>query len=457
MQVYRLSFRLFGCLVMVLWLGACAAPTATPTPVVPTPTTVSVDSGATETRIAPNIFAKQTADAPTATLIPTDTPEPTLTPSVTPTASPTLHPVYATITAASKTLTAAPSRTPFPTTNPAKFTATAQAVKQQAAQRAAQATATMQACLHASPIAPADWKVVLCDPFTSNANDWSTNSHDSDFSTGNFSITNSKYTMEYLAKRGFVGRLYPKMNPVSDLYYSAELQRTAGEPGGRYGIFLRNTGSDYYLFQIRDDRDFVIALHAEGEWKPDLVSWTHSDAIRPGEVNRLTVTAIGSHFVFYINDVQVSELDESTLGKGVVGFAVELSNAGETITVRADNFELRVPGAGGAAPAPGAQATPVPAAPTAPAASPTASPSGSGCNLEPGNAGILVINHFGGLMTFTVLNHEYKLDGNTEQLVQVPGGQEFTASVSVVGVGKTNFGPISLEAGKCVTYDPGTQ
>jgi hypothetical protein len=74
--------------------------------------------------------------------------------------------------------------------------------------------------------------------------------------------------------------------------------------------------------------------------------------------------------------------------------------------------------------------------------------------LDAGTAGILVVNHFDGLMTITLLNHEYKLDGHTQQLIQVPGGQEFTVSVSVVGVGKTNFGPVALSAGECVRYEP---
>jgi hypothetical protein len=78
------------------------------------------------------------------------------------------------------------------------------------------------------------------------------------------------------------------------------------------------------------------------------------------------------------------------------------------------------------------------------------------CNLSPGNAGILVINDFDGQLTFTVLNHEYKIPGHSQQIVQVPGGQSFTASVSVVGVGKTNFGPVTLDAGQCVKYEPHT-
>jgi hypothetical protein len=99
--------------------------------------------------------------------------------------------------------------------------------------------------------------------------------------------------------------------------------------------------------------------------------------------------------------------------------------------------------------------TPVPAKPTA--IPPTKQPvSQNPCNLDPGNAGILVINDFDGLLTFTVLNHEYKVPGHGQQIVQVPGGVKFTASVSVVGVGKTNFGPVTLDAGQCVKYEPHT-
>ncbi|TAH50231.1 MAG: hypothetical protein EYC68_14745 [Chloroflexota bacterium] len=98
------------------------------------------------------------------------------------------------------------------------------------------------------------------------------------------------------------------------------------------------------------------------------------------------------------------------------------------------------------------------AAPTNTVARPTNPPPPtqppSGCPIDPGNAGILVVNNFDGLMTFTVLNTEYKIDPHTQLLVQVPGGQEFTASVSVQGVGKTNFGPVSVPAGECVRYAP---
>jgi hypothetical protein len=79
--------------ILILLVVACA-PTATPTP----------DAKATETQIAANIFATQTASAPTATNTPTDTPLPTDTPTLT--SSPTDTP------------TSAPTNTPLPTDTP---------------------------------------------------------------------------------------------------------------------------------------------------------------------------------------------------------------------------------------------------------------------------------------------------------------------------------------------------
>jgi hypothetical protein len=96
-------FRLFSLLsvVCILFLPACAvAPTPTPTPVPPTP-----DAPATITQVAANIFATQTASAPTATDTPTSTPTFTLT--FTPTHTPTFTPTH--------TPTRTPTFTPSPT------------------------------------------------------------------------------------------------------------------------------------------------------------------------------------------------------------------------------------------------------------------------------------------------------------------------------------------------------
>jgi hypothetical protein len=107
-----------------------------------------------------------------------------------------------------------------------------------------------------------------------------------------------------------------------------------------------------------------------------------------------------------------------------------------------------------------ATATNVPVVPTnppLPPAQPTQAPVVQNpCSLSPGKGGLLVVNHFDGDMTFTVANHEYHVPGHSQQVVQVDAGTPFTFSVSIVGVGKLNGGPFTLDAGECVRYEPHT-
>jgi hypothetical protein len=99
----------------------------------------------------------------------------------------------------------------------------------------------------------------------------------------------------------------------------------------------------------------------------------------------------------------------------------------------------------------------VPTNPPPPPVQPTQAPVVQNpCSLSPGKAGLLVVNHFDGDMTFTVANHEYHVPGHGQQVVQVDAGTPFTFSVSIVGVGKLNGGPYTLNAGECVRYEPHT-
>lgn len=96
----EIRFKLAFVLITMSFVSACASVTPVPT-AIPTP-----DARATETRIAANIFATQTASAPTLTKTPADTatPLPTNTSTVTLTPSPTN--------------TSTPTSTPLPTNTP---------------------------------------------------------------------------------------------------------------------------------------------------------------------------------------------------------------------------------------------------------------------------------------------------------------------------------------------------
>lgn len=359
-----------------------------------------------------------------------------------------------------------PTKSPTPTRRPATATpdlaATQAAVDGTSTAVALHATATTQACLHPTTAITSDWSAVLCDTFDTNRNGWDIRKRDNSALLGTFDVIDSKYRWTMQARRSLVLPVEPKMKAVTDFYLTTEVKRARSDSPAQYGVMFRNDGVSCYLFQISDDGVFGIWLSDRGQWDT-LVDWTRTDTIHPFEVNRLTVIGEDSHFTFYLNDALVHELDDATLGKGTVGVSAGLNNEGDTAALEFDNFEVRVPPPGWVRPTaaptlvpPTVKATVLPTRePTLPPPqASTALPQSSACNLDAGNAGILVVNHFDGLMTFTMLNHEYKLDGHTEQLVQMPGGQEFTVSVSVVGVGKTNFGPLSLNAGECVRYEP---
>lgn len=96
----------FSMLFLCSFLACAPTPTPTPIPIPPT-----ADAPATETRIAANIFATQTANAPTptATFSPTLTPTKTHTPTATATSTPT--------NTATPTLTSTPTLVPISLAN----------------------------------------------------------------------------------------------------------------------------------------------------------------------------------------------------------------------------------------------------------------------------------------------------------------------------------------------------
>lgn len=122
-----------------------------------------------------------------------------------------------------------------------------------------------------------------------------------------------------------------------------ESEQINGAKAAYYGLtFRKDDDENYYFFRVRDDRYFDFLLRYKEEWTT-LIDWTKTSAIKPDDVNRLTVTAEGSHFSFYINNELVAEFDDSQLSDGEVGLAIGLSNADDEAVSEFDNFEVRVP------------------------------------------------------------------------------------------------------------------
>jgi len=108
------------------------------------------------------------------------------------------------------------------------------------------------------------------------------------------------------------------------------------------GLVFRSFGENLYIFRVGKDQRFNVSLLRSDNWTT-LIPWTRSDAIKQDEANRLTVIGEGSHYLFFINNQYVGELEDQQLTQGAVGITISLFHAEDHATFEFDNFEVRQP------------------------------------------------------------------------------------------------------------------
>jgi hypothetical protein len=128
---------------------------------------------------------------------------------------------------------------------------------------------------------------------------------------------------------------------------SAWFHKLGGPPGGGYGLIVRDQGPGsadegnetalFYVFEAGDRGELGI-WRRDGDRLLDLVPWTRSEAVRPGNaVNELTVKAIGQQLTFLVNGIQVASQVDSALSDGAVGVFV----GGELNEVMIERFAVQ--------------------------------------------------------------------------------------------------------------------
>jgi hypothetical protein len=186
--------------------------------------------------------------------------------------------------------------------------------------------------------------LVLSDSFDSNVNGWFTGAWENDYLSSDRSIVDGKYRWDLTAKRGFIWYGYPDTPGLADFSVSVDGQCVEGPAQKEYGLVFRVRDGNYYVFRIDDvNQKYQLYLFYEKDWTT-LIDWTLSYAIRPEEVNHITVVGKGSQFTFYINGTYIDQASDATLANGKVGVLMGLSNSGDKAVIEFDNFELRSPG-----------------------------------------------------------------------------------------------------------------
>jgi len=190
---------------------------------------------------------------------------------------------------------------------------------------------------------------VLAERFNDNRSQWlvRTTTQTEGSPALNYTI-DKKYRWEILSGVGFVEQMtLPKYDRVKDFYITVDIQKIRGSDETPYGILFRS-GIDetvgemnYYGFAINNFGEYTI-FRGNNFTRIDLQAQKLSPHINLAEINKLGVLALGDRFIFFINDVYITEILETTYDEGNIGFWA-LSSPNEDLIIEFDNLYLYTP------------------------------------------------------------------------------------------------------------------
>lgn len=126
----------------------------------------------------------------------------------------------------------------------------------------------------------------------------------------------------YHIKDGYI--CYAPIGDQSDVSISVTVQQVKGPTTWPYGIVFRDTADHAdYQFMIDSNSKWVF-FKCSSDNCANTIDYTGNSSIHGGlhTTNTLKVTAVGSHFEFFVNDTRVGTFDDSAYTSGGVGIGV---------------------------------------------------------------------------------------------------------------------------------------
>jgi hypothetical protein len=186
-----------------------------------------------------------------------------------------------------------------------------------------------------------DWPTVFEEAFVVTNEMWPEFEEEDDLAQLNVAFSNGAYRWEAQANDGFIWWSYPDMETLTDFYAEVEVIQIEGDPYGEMGLLFHIDEDQFYLFEVSGEYYSLWRSVPDG-WT-DLIDWTTSDVIRPGDSNLLGVLMLEDHIHLFINDQLVAELTDTHYAAGVVGVAIGLEEAGDEGTFEFDNLLVTAP------------------------------------------------------------------------------------------------------------------
>lgn len=113
-----------------------------------------------------------------------------------------------------------------------------------------------------------------------------------------------------------------------------------GAENASCGLGFGPDGDNLYWFEVSaSDQTFALFLLENGNWQDNLVEWTTSKNIDPGETNYLSMERVEGVVSLYINSVLVSQVDSDRFPTGRIGLGGSTYDQGHA-TVCLDNLRV---------------------------------------------------------------------------------------------------------------------
>ena len=185
------------------------------------------------------------------------------------------------------------------------------------------------------------WPIVFYDEFEDNGNKWVVG-EDFDRLIEASKVIDQTFAWQFKGIQTVHSIVEVPYPPVSDFYVAVSAKRYSGPEDVEYGLTFRRPDPDnFYSFTISDEQKYQAYVQAKDKWYP-LIGVTKDKSIRPGESNRIAVKCEGPKITFFINGVQVAEVEDIRFRKGTVALTLSV-NQGDIGIIEFDDFELRAP------------------------------------------------------------------------------------------------------------------
>jgi hypothetical protein len=106
----------------------------------------------------------------------------------------------------------------------------------------------------------------------------------------------------------------------SDFTLEVDATLLEGPLDTTYGVLFRmQNPSQFYRYEVTGDGLYMIERrNSDGSWSRLSQDWVESPAIRQGVgvTNRLQIVAVGTNFAFYVNDVLLKQVQDTSYSQG---------------------------------------------------------------------------------------------------------------------------------------------